>query len=237
MAGNGIAFALDLETTSTVVAETTPVQLCLLSEDKQGRRTLMNTLVRPHEWISEEVTKIHGITDDMVRNSPDYGMVAWTAYLLHNAFQPEYLVTFNGETFDEPILARCLGAPVFPGARHIDVLSVAYRYLPGLPSYRLGALYQELLGWPLENAHDASADVNATLDLLKAMRVRIGMTMDQLASEMETPKPYAIYPIGKKYAGWLIEDIPQSYGQWALSAFTSIRPDLLVTLKAIAGAS
>jgi hypothetical protein len=54
---------------------------------------------------------------------------------------------------------------------------------------------------------------------------------------METPKPYAIYPIGKKYAGWLIEDIPQSYGQWALSAFTSIRPDLLVTLKAIAGAS
>ena len=236
MAGNELAFALDLETTSVKVAETTPVQICLMSEDKQGRRTLMNTLVRPGEWIPDDVIKIHGITNDMVRNAPDYAAVAWTAHLLHNSFQPEYLVTFNGETFDEPILDRCMGGKVFPGARHIDVLSVAYRYLPGLPSYKLGALYQELLGWPLENAHDASADVNATLDLLKAMRVRIGMTMNHLASEMETPKKYAVFPFGK-HKGKLIEEVPQSYGQWALNSFTSIRPDLLVTLKAIAGAS
>jgi len=234
MAGNGLAFALDLETTSVAVAETTPVQICLMYGDSGGRRILMNTLVRPHEWISEEVTKIHGITNDMVRNAPDYSMVAWTAHLLHNVFQPEYLVTFNGQTFDQPILDRCLGAPVFPGTRHIDVLSVAYRYLPGLPSYKLGALYQELLGWPLENAHDASADVTATLDLLKAIRVRIGMTMDQLATDMLTPKPYALMPFGK-HSGSLLEDVPASYGRWCLENFDSIRPDLRVTLERIAG--
>jgi DNA polymerase III subunit epsilon len=231
----GLAFSFDLETTSVKVAETTPVQICLISEDKSGRRMLMNTLVRPGEWIPEDVTKIHGITNDMVVNAPDYAAVAWTAHLLHNSFQPEYLVTFNGQTFDEPILNRCMGGVVFPGTKHIDVLSVAYRYLPGLQSYKLGALYQELVGWPLENAHDASADVNATLDLLKALRIRIGMTMEQLAADMAVPKPYAIYPIGKKYAGWLIEDIPQSYGVWCLANFDSMRPDLELTLKIIAG--
>jgi DNA polymerase III subunit epsilon len=229
----GLVFSFDLETTSVKAAETTPVQICLMSDQGGVRRILMNTLVRPHEWIPEEVIKIHGITNERVINAPDYAIVAWTAHLLHNTFQPEFLVTFNGGTFDEPILDRCMGGKVFPGVKHIDVLDAAYRYLPGLSSYKLGALYQELVGWPLENAHDASADVTATLDLLKALRVRIGMTMEQLAEDMATPKPYALFPFGK-YMGSLTQDIPQSYGRWCLGNFQSMRPDLEVTLKLIA---
>lgn len=229
----GLVFAFDLETTSVKVSETTPVQICLMSESKaEGRRTLMNTLVRPGELIPDEVIKIHGITNDMVRGAPDYAVVAWTAHLLHNSFQPEYLVTFNGQTFDEPILDRCMGGKVFPGAKHIDVLSAAYRYLPGLPSYKLGGLYQELLGWPLENAHDASADVNATLDLLKAIRVRIGMTLEQLAADMETPKPFAVMPFGK-FRGCLLRDVDKGWAIWALKNFDSIRPDLKLSLDMI----
>ena len=228
----GLIFAFDLETTSVESATTTPAQICLVSEYQGVRRVLMNTLVRPGEPIQPGAEAIHGISDEMTKSAPDYTLVAWIAHLLWQVMAPEILLTYNGKLFDLPILDRCLGAPVFPGITHIDMLDVAYRFFPELPSHKLGAVYAEFMKQPLDSAHNAYADVNATLDLFRAMRVRIGMTIDQLAFEMETPKAYSVFPLGK-HKGKLLRDVDRGWAIWALKSFGTMRPDLELSLRMV----
>lgn len=228
----GLIFAFDLETTSVKPETTTPVQICLMSEYNGTRRVLMNTLVRPGEPIQPKAQEIHGISEEMTRGAMDYAMAAWTAHLLGQEMEPQFVATYNGKLFDLPILDRCLGAPVFPGVPHIDLLDVAYRFFPDLPSHKLGAVYAEFMKQPLDNAHNASADVNATLDLLRAMRVKIGMTIDQLAAEMETPKCYSVFPFGL-HKGKLLRDVDRGWAIWALNSFGKMRPDLELSLRMV----
>ena len=228
----GLIFAFDLETTSVKPETTTPVQICLMSEYQGVRRVLMNTLVRPGEPIQPGAQAVHGISDEMTKSAPDYAMVAWTAHLLGQEMEAQFLLSYNGKLFDQPILDRCLGAPVFPGVTHIDMLDVAYRFFPDLPSHKLGAVYAEFMREPLDNAHNACADVNATLDLLRAMRVKIGMTIEQLAEDMETPKPYPIFPFGK-HKGKLLQDVDKGWAIWALKSFGTMRPDLELSLRMV----
>lgn len=228
----GLIFAFDLETTSVKPETTTPVQICLMSEYQGTRRILMNSLVRPGEAIQAGAREVHGISDEMTKGAPDYAMAAWTAHLLGQQMGPEMVVTYNGKLFDQPILDRCLGTPVFPGVTHIDVLDVAYRFFPGLSSHRLGNVYMEFFNKPLDKAHDASADVAATLDLLKAIRVKIGMTLEQLAEDMATPKPYAVFPFGQ-HRGKLLQDVDRGWAIWALKSFGKMRPDLELSLRMV----
>lgn len=228
----GLIFAFDLETTSVDPATTTPAQICLMSEQDGVRRVLMNSLVRPGERIEPGAQKVHGISDAMVQSASDYVMVAWMAHLLCREMQPEFLITYNGKLFDEPILDRCLGSSVFSGTIHIDLLDAAYRYFPNLPSHKLGRVYAELVGSQFENAHDACADVNATLDLLRAVCVKTGMTLDALAEDMATPKPFSLFPFGA-HKGKLLQDVPRGWAIWALNSFKQMRPDLELSLRLI----
>lgn len=226
------AFCFDLETTSADSSTTTPVQICLVSSDETGRRVLMNSLVRPGELISEGASKVHGITNAMVAGMPDYVIMAWQAHLLTKEMGPKYLVSFNGKLFDEPIIDRCLGFKVFEDTEHLDVLDIAYRFFPMLESHKLGAVYEHFVGRSLSGAHDASADVIGTLDVLAVMRKKIGMTMAQLAEDMRTPKPYPVMPIGK-HKGKLVDDVGYGWAKWMSSNATNMRADLQATVDYI----
>jgi DNA polymerase-3 subunit epsilon len=226
--------ALDLETTGVKPLVDRPVQIGLVGEDEGVRRTLINTYVNPGMPIAEEAQKVHGISYEKVQYAPDAAVSAWNVELLLGALEGATVVTFNGETYDIVMLDQCLGRKMVLPGPHIDVLSVAYRFFPGLPSYKLGSLYEMFFGSQPAGAHDATADAGFTLDLLKAIRVKIGMTVEQLAEEMSVPKPYALFPFGV-HKDKLIEDVPRGYGVWALKTFSEIRPDLLATLKLVAG--
>lgn len=226
--------SLDLETTGTNPLVDRPVRLALVGETGKDRRILMNSLINPHMEISEGASAIHGITQQQVATAPDAAIAAWAAEGLVRDLAPTAVVGFNSETYDLPMLSACLGREMSLPCPHLDVLAVAYRFFPTQPSHKLTALYQDLVGWPLDGAHDAVADATATLELLRAINVKLGMTLKQLVEEMAEPKPHVLFPFGV-HKGKLIEEIPSSYGRWALGAFTNIRPDLLVTLEAIAG--
>jgi DNA polymerase III epsilon subunit-like protein len=163
--------------------------------------------------------------------------VAWLTQLLCDTMAPKYLVGFNSKHYDEPVLNRCLGARVFNGVVHLDVLDIVYRFYPELEQHKLGFLYQHFFGRPLEGAHDASADVLATLDILEAVLVDLEKTKAQMAEEMAVPKPYDIFPISKKYKGWRSSQVPKSMARWLLETSAKednpLRPDLLATVEMI----
>lgn len=229
------SFGFDLETTSANSATCYPVQIALvLDTGEPVKRVLMNTLVRPGELIDPEAAAIHHITDEMVFGAPDYAMVAWQVGLLTETLKPDFVVGFNSKYFDALILDRCLGCSVFGDTQHIDVLDVAYRFFPTLPGHKLGMLYEHFMGFPLTGAHDASVDVIGTLDLLKAMRVQIGMTMEQLYTDMLTPRPYSIMPIGK-HKGKELSQVDPGWARWMKNNATGMRPDLQVTVDYLLG--
>jgi DNA polymerase III epsilon subunit-like protein len=213
----------DLETTGTDLTDK-PVQICLILRDGTTDRILVNELVDPRMPIAPGAMEVHGITEAMVSEiTPDYVMAAWKLSLLAQALKaggdPPILVTFNGRSFDVPMINRCLGAEVFEGFAHVDVMQFARRHFPLVKGNlskggkTLSDLYLHFIGKPIEHAHNAVYDVMATLDLLDAMRKKAGMTMQALVEDQKEYKRYAIMPIGK-YIGYAIDDVPISWANF-----------------------
>ena len=69
---NPPCFCLDFEATGVSPTQDKPVQACLVSRQSGTDRILMNTLVNPCRTIDPGATAVHGITDAMVRFTPDY---------------------------------------------------------------------------------------------------------------------------------------------------------------------
>lgn len=230
----------DLETTGVSVMTDKPVQACLVWRQGGTDRVLMNTRVNPCMAIDPAATAIHGITQDQVRYAPDYSMVAWQLSLLVAEIAQQeahsYLVTFNGNRFDIPLLNVCLGQKAF-NVLDIDVLRFARHYFPDVRGTKggktLGELYHIFVGRPLEGAHDAAADVIATLDLLDAMQIRAQIDLDHLAEEQKQARPYRVMPIGK-YTGVPVEEVPVSWAQF-MATKSDLDPDLQATVDTILG--
>ena len=73
----------------------------------------------------------------------------------------------------------------------------------------LGELHQIFLNRSLEKAHSAVADIVGTLDLLRALQIKAGVTLEQLAEEQSIARPYVFMPLGR-YVGLPISEVPYS---------------------------
>ncbi len=101
---------LDTETTG-LDSDAEIVDLALV--DANGRAVL-DTLVRPSSTIPPDATRIHGITDAMVRDSPRWPEIApRLGRLLANA---SHVVIYNAD-FDTRIMEQCNNLGRMPGYR------------------------------------------------------------------------------------------------------------------------
>jgi DNA polymerase III epsilon subunit-like protein len=114
-------------------------------------------LVRPHRPITPMARRFHKISDDDVADKPN---VAEVAAEMRAAVDGAVLVAHNAHV-DLDVIGRELDhAPAFT----IDTLKLARRFLPGEPSYKLGALVDRLnlagaeSGRPDMTAHRAAYD-------------------------------------------------------------------------------
>ena len=220
----------DLETTGVDRTQTTPVQASLVMRDGDDQRILFNSLCNPFQAIEQGASDVHGITDRMVQNMPDYAITAFTLKLLVEAVSdPDtILITMNGKAFDVPIIDRCLGESLFGDMPHLDVYQAACRYFPDLKSRKLGDLYYHFFKVRLEGAHDAMVDTIATLDIAERIRKETRFTYAELIKDLATPKPYAIMPFGK-YAGSTLDQLPKSWAKFMDKA-PDLSPDLRATV-------
>jgi DNA polymerase-3 subunit epsilon len=115
--------------------------------------------------ISQEATRIHGITDADVANEPNFKDVAKKISAFVEGCD---LAGFNSMKFDIPILCEeFLRVNVdFNPARHryVDVQVIFHKK----EQRTLGAAYKFYCQRELENAHSAQADTAATYEILKA---------------------------------------------------------------------
>ena len=159
-----IAF-FDLETTGIKVATDRIVEICIHRVNVDNSTQTRTIRINPCIPIPPEVTAIHGITDEDVKDCPPFKMVARElAHFLENCD----LAGFNSNHFDIPLLVEeFLRAGIdfdLKGRRFVDVQNIFHKMEPR----NLSAAYRFYCEKELINAHSAEADTMATYEILKA---------------------------------------------------------------------
>ncbi|MCC6815525.1 MAG: 3'-5' exonuclease [Saprospiraceae bacterium] len=156
----------DVETTGLHVIRDRIIQLAMIKYKKSGDTEELNLMINPGIPISEEAFQVHGISNEMLRNKPTFLQVADKIFQFMKGAD---LAGYNSNRFDVPILMeemyRCNLNLEIDNRRLIDVQRIFYRMEPRT----LKAAYQFYCRKELENAHDAMADIRATVEVLGGM--------------------------------------------------------------------
>jgi DNA polymerase III subunit epsilon len=170
-------------------------------------------LINPGIPIPEEVTQIHGITNEMVASAPTFAE-AGKAFIdfCHGSC---VLIAHNNDSFDKHFL-------IHEGKRHqlempawpmIDSLKWARKYRPDLPKHSLQFLRQ-IYGIAENNAHRALDDVIVLHQLFSIMidDLPLEKVLDLITNTASDVLPQTM-PFGK-HQGKPLSAVPPEYFGW-----------------------
>lgn len=155
--------AFDVETTGNE-SRIRMVELGATRFRMEGECEFFSTLVDPGVHISSSVTCIHGITDDMVAGAPGarealerfFSFASGSVLLAHNA-------SFDTAVVSVELARHAMPAPEF---LILDTVSLARRFIPGPPNYKLTTL-TDWLGLFTQCAHRGLPDAVAAREIFR----------------------------------------------------------------------
>lgn len=226
-----IAF-FDLETTGVDSAKDRIVEIAVIKLQPDGQRVSWVKRINPEMPIPAESSAIHGIYEDDIKDAPTFKQVA---HDLKQFLQNCDLGGYNSNKFDIPVLAEEFlraGIPVdFKERKFVDVQQVFFKK----EARTLSAAYAFYCNKEMENAHNAEADVLATVAVLEAQLDKYNdLTNDvqalheftggdefvDYARRMIMKNGIPVFNFGK-YKGLAVEDVfrkePQYY-DWMMNA-------------------
>ncbi len=175
-------YAFDLETTGLDGNTARIVEYCFIELDAAdpGLRELSRwtEMVDPQMPIPPETTRVHGITDEMVRGRPAFAAFAARVQAL---VQDAVLVAHNHK-YDLEILSRELVRAGQSGLRPNHPCIDTQRVEATVNSHSLAATYQRYHGAPFDGAHRSAADTEACVAVLRAQRAKHA---DRLPADLE----------------------------------------------------
>ncbi|MFW5792708.1 MAG: exonuclease domain-containing protein [Bacteroidota bacterium] len=153
----------DLETTGVNVVLDRIVEISVFKVNPDNSNETVNAIINPKRPIPEEVTAIHGISNEDVKDKPTF---AEFAPKLEKFLKNCDLAGYNSNKFDVPMLMeeflRCGINFDIKSRRLIDVQNIFHKMEPRT----LKAAYKYYCGKELINAHEAEADTRATYEIL-----------------------------------------------------------------------
>ncbi|TFU28531.1 DEAD/DEAH box helicase [Streptococcus sp. WM07] len=150
------------------------------------------TDVNPQEALDQHIIELTGITDQQLMQAPLFSQVAGVIYdLLEDAVFVAHNVTFDANLLAESLFWEGyeLRTP------RVDTVELAQVCFPRLQNYSLGSLCQEF-EIPLENAHTALADAQATAELLLVLMERIQGLPKGLVEQLWKKSDALLYETG-----------------------------------------
>ncbi|MDD2523359.1 MAG: 3'-5' exonuclease [Endomicrobiia bacterium] len=151
---NNIVY-LDIETTGLSLSQGARICEIAMLKVSDGIETTFNQLINPNQLMPELCSKIHGITDDMLKDSPKFADVAQEVanfidgfvLICHNAsFDLNFISKEIMENYIQP-----------PEMYFIDTLTISRQYF-SFSSNKLGNI-AEILDIEVKEQHRAMADV------------------------------------------------------------------------------
>jgi DNA polymerase III epsilon subunit family exonuclease len=136
-------------------------------------------LINPGMDIPPEATRVHGITDAMVRNEPFFHQIAPR----FRAFAGDAVLIAHNARFDTSFLAEELQRNAMPPLTNavLDSLKLARRWFPKAPDNKLATL-AEYLKIPPVHYHRAGADTDVLVAIFNrgVQQMGPGVTLDDL---------------------------------------------------------
>jgi DNA polymerase III epsilon subunit-like protein len=163
---------LDTETTGLHDGEIVQIAIA----DYSGK-VLLDTLVKPVQGIPAEATRIHGITEEMVKDAPGWGEVVSQ---VENILKGRMVVVYNA-VYDRKMMhlsSEHAGLPKTDWRAFSQwwcAMEAFAEVYGDWNSYRRSYTWQSLTnacryyGIPVTNAHTALGDVMLTLELCRKM--------------------------------------------------------------------
>lgn len=153
---------LDLETTGFDPYWDEIIEVCCIHCFDNKPIETFTTLVKPQNPISDFITNLTGITNDMVATAPsikevlpglnsfigDYIILGHCVYFDINFIHDAYIYEFGNEKFSIT-------------NDSIDLLRLARRFMPGLENYKLSTIASNI-GLDITGAHRSEFDCNIT---------------------------------------------------------------------------
>ncbi len=206
---NPVVF-LDLETTGMDIVKDRIVEIALLKIHLDGKEEELLYRINPEMAISQEATRVHGITSADVANEPTFKAVAKT---LAKFIEGCDLGGFNSNRFDIPLLAEeFLRADVdieMKKRKFIDVQAIFHK----MEKRTLAAAYLFYCQKPLIDAHSAMADTRATYEVLQAQldtyqgveyEDNKGKTSVPVVNDVEKLSEFSAYDRNVDFAGRIV---------------------------------
>jgi DNA polymerase III subunit epsilon len=171
---------IDLETTGTNLGSDRIVEIAIVKMMPDGKKIVKHKLINPEMPIPSASSEIHGITDDKVKDAPNFRQVAnELKQFLDNCD----LGGYNSNRFDIPLLVEeflRIGMEFdTKGRRLVDVQRVFHM----MEQRTLSAAYKFYCNKNLDGAHGAEVDATATLEVLEAQLVKypqLGTDVDSI---------------------------------------------------------
>ena len=155
----------DLETTGAKVGKDRIVEIAILRVDVDKSESQKVWRINPEMEISFQATNVHGITNEMVKDEPNFKHYAKEIYEFIKGCD---LAGFNSIKFDVPILVEeLIRAEIefdFTKIKLIDSQVIYHKKEPR----NLTAALKFYCDKDLENAHSAMDDTIATYEVFKA---------------------------------------------------------------------
>lgn len=155
----------DLETTGMSPVRDRIVEIAAIRVDLDGTQERFSSLVHPGISISPRISRIHGITDEMVRDAPNFSQVG----IQFTDFARGSTLVAHNARFDLGFLQESLARHALElwKGKTMDSIPLIKKAYAGLPSYSLQNLRRQFgLGDEFTGpAHRAFADVEWTLEI------------------------------------------------------------------------
>lgn len=157
---------LDIESTGGPFGKEAIMEIALYRYDGNEVVDQLISLVHPHREVQKYVSKMTGITLNMLVRAPRFEEIAKRIVQIT---EDAILVGHNVE-FDYRMLRQEFARLGFKFERQtLDTIETARELIPGLPSYGLDKICKEL-GIYQPNKHRADVDARATLELFQLLQ-------------------------------------------------------------------
>ena len=154
---------IDVETTGGSPSLDRVVEIAIIVFDGREITDVFSTLVNPKRSIDPYVTRLTGITNDMVKNSPTFEEIHEKILEMTH----ENIFVAHNVKFDFGMLRqefRRIGIDF--NRKQLDTVNLSRKVLPGFNSYSLGNIC-ESMGIDIADRHRALGDAKATVKLLE----------------------------------------------------------------------
>ena len=156
---------IDIESTGGAFKEEGIIEIALLRYDGNRLVDRFHSLVNPERPIQPFVSKLTGITANMLSSAPKFYQIAKRIIEISD----DAILVAHNTQFDYRILRLEFERLGYIFEREtLCTVELSQKLLPEVQSYKLGKLTKEL-GIPLSDRHRALGDAEATLELLKIL--------------------------------------------------------------------